>query len=82
LRADELRRKRRECRVENNLFHFGHRGYVAVKDRDGDYPYDYMKDLMERKYKQAEDEEVLVRDGKSCGFGVSHTVYVDDISKK
>jgi formamidase len=68
--VDEVRRKRREWGIENNLFQFGHMGYVAVKYGAGDCSYTYMKDLVQGKYKQAEDGEVLVMDGTSCGFGV------------
>ena len=82
IRVEDVRRKRREWGIENNLFQFGHRGYVAVKDGAGDCPYTYMKDLMQGKYKQAGDGEVLVRDGTSCGFEVSEAEFVDESSKK
>ncbi|KAK9428201.1 carbon-nitrogen hydrolase [Lipomyces doorenjongii] len=78
LRVEEVRRKRREWGVENNLFQFGHRGYVAVKGGAGDCPYKYMRDLMRGKYKQAEDEEVAVRDGTPCAFEKATAEYVDE----
>jgi formamidase len=55
--VEEVRRWRREWGVENNLYQFGHRGYVAVEGGAGDCPYTYMRDLTQAKYKQAEDEE-------------------------
>ncbi|KAF2241923.1 nitrilase/cyanide hydratase and apolipo protein N-acyltransferase [Trematosphaeria pertusa] len=68
IRVEEVRRRRREWGVENNLFQFGHRGFVAVREGAQDCPYMYMKDLVKGEYKQQEDAEVAVRDGKSCGF--------------
>jgi len=82
VRVDEVRRKRREWGVENHLFRFKHKGYVAVKDGAGDCPYTYMRDLMQGKYKRAGDDEVLVRDGTPCGFDLSEAAYVDEMSKK
>jgi formamidase len=80
--ACEVRRKRREWGVENHLFQFKYKGYVAVKDGTRDYPYTYMRDLMQGKYKRAGDDEVLVRDGTPCGFDLSEAAYVDEMSKK
>ena len=40
--ADEARRL---WGVENNIYQFGHRGYVAVKGGAQDCPYTYMRDL-------------------------------------
>ena len=79
VRGEEVRRRRREWGVENNLFQFGHRGYVAVKDGAGDCPYTYMLDLVKGKYRQADDGEVLVRDGTSCGFEAPRTEYIDEV---
>jgi hypothetical protein len=31
--------------VENNIYQFGHRGYVAVRGGAQDCPYTYMQDL-------------------------------------
>lgn len=81
IRVEEVRRKRREWGVENNLFQFGHRGYVAVKNGAGDCPYTYMKDLVQGKYKQAEDSEVVVRDGMTCGFEAPEVEFVDEVQK-
>lgn len=68
IRVDEVRRRRREWGVENNLYQLGHRGYVAVKGGANDCPYTYMKDLIEGKYVQAEASEVKITDGTVCGF--------------
>lgn len=78
IRADEVRRRRREWGVENNLYQLGHRGYVAVKGGAGDCPYTYMTDLVKGQYAQAEDAEVLVKDGVSCGFSVPECAYKQD----
>jgi formamidase len=54
--------------VENNIFQFGHRGYVAVKGGAGDCPYTYMHDLAAGKYELPWERQVKVTDGTSCGF--------------
>ncbi len=79
VRADEVRRRRRQWGVENNLFQLGHRGYVAVPGGAGDCPYTYMRDLVAGHYVQAEDDEVAVRDGSVCGFAVPTVPYVDEM---
>jgi formamidase len=81
IRAEEVRGRRKEWGVENNLFQFGHRGYVAVKGGAGDCPYTYMRDLLKGKYKQAKDEEVVVRDGTSCSYGKPGLEYIDEVLK-
>lgn len=68
IRAEEVRRRRREWGVENNLYQLGHRGYVAVKNGAVNCPYSYMRDLVRGEYTLAEDEEVKVKDGTVCGF--------------
>jgi formamidase len=78
IRAEEVRRRRGEWTVENNLYQLGHRGYVAVKGGAGDCPYKYMRDLVSGNYKQAEDQEVLIRDGTSCGFEKAEIRFIDD----
>lgn len=79
IRGDEVRRRRREWGVENNLFQLGHRGYVAVKGGAGDCPYTYMTDLAQGRYAQAEDGEVQIRDGSVCSFAVPRCDYRKDI---
>ena len=81
IRVDDVRRKRREWLVENNLFQFGRRGYVAVIGGTGDCPYTYMRDLMQGKYKQAEDEEVDFRDGTCLGYRKPEAKYIDEMRK-
>ena len=78
IQVEEVRKKRREWGVENNLFQFGHRGYVAVKGGAADCPYKYMQDLMHGRYKQAEDEEVMVKDGTICGFEKAIAEFVNE----
>lgn len=50
IRAEEVRRRRRHWGVENNLYQFGHRGYVAVEGGASDCPYTYMQDLVAGKW--------------------------------
>ncbi|KAF5887381.1 formamidase, partial [Rhizobium sp. PEPV16] len=54
--------------VENNIYQFGHRGYVAVAGGAQDAPYTYMHDLVAGKYRLPWEDEVKVKDGTSCGF--------------
>lgn len=54
--------------VENNIYQFGHRGYVAVKSGAQDCPYTYMQDLVAGKYTLSREKDVKVTDGTSCGF--------------
>jgi formamidase len=70
--ADEARRL---WSVENNIYQFGHRGYVAVKDGAQDCPYTYMHDLVAGKYTLPWEDEVAVKDGTSCGFPVPNRRY-------
>jgi hypothetical protein len=53
--ADEARRI---WGVENNIYQFGHRGYVAVKSGAQDCPYTYMRDLAAGKYRLPWEDEV------------------------
>jgi formamidase len=46
LRPDLVREARREWGVENNIYQFGHRGFVAVAGGARDCPYSYMQDLL------------------------------------
>jgi formamidase len=50
IRPEEVRRRRRHWGVENNLYQFGHRGYVAVKGGASDCPYTFMRDLVAGKW--------------------------------
>jgi formamidase len=61
--------------VENNIYQFGHRGYVAVRDGAMDCPYTYMRDLAGGQYKLPWEASVKVVDGTSCGFPVPSRTY-------
>ena len=66
---------RRIWGVENNIYQFGHRGYVAVKGGAQDCPYTYMRDLMAGKYRLPWEEEVEVTNGSSCGFAIPNRAF-------
>jgi len=68
LRPDLLREARANWGVENNIYQFGHRGYVAVKGGAQDCPYTYMRDLVAGQYRLPWEGEIKVSDGTSCGF--------------
>lgn len=68
VRPDLVREARLHWGVENNIYQLGHRGYVAVKGGAQDCPYTYMKDLMEGRYKLPWEDQVVHKDGTSCGF--------------
>jgi formamidase len=54
--------------VENNMYQFGHRGYVAVTGGAMDCPYTYMKDLVNEQYRLPWEDQIVHTDGTSCGF--------------
>lgn len=68
VRPDLVREARIHWGVENNIYQFGHRGYVAVAGGARDCPYTYMRDLVAGRYKLPWESEVKVTDGTSCGF--------------
>jgi formamidase len=68
VRPDLVREARRVWGVENNIYQFAHRGYVAVKGGAQDCPYTYMQDLVAGRYKLPWEAEVVHKDGTSCGF--------------
>jgi formamidase len=68
LRPDLVREARKHWGVENNIYQFGHRGFVAVKGGARDCPYTYMKDLVAGRYRLPWESEVMATDGTSCGF--------------
>ncbi|GAB7350705.1 hypothetical protein MBLNU459_g1262t1 [Dothideomycetes sp. NU459] len=78
IRVEEVRRRRRHWGVENNLFQLGHRGYVAVKEGAQDCPYTYMQDLVKGRWKTWEDQEVVVRDGTTCGFIKPEATFINE----
>ena len=67
---------RRLWGVENNIYQFGHRGFVAVHGGAQDCPYTYMHDLMAGKYHLPWEDEVQITDGTSCGFPVPTRTYL------
>lgn len=68
VRPDLVREARRTWGVENNIYQFGHRGYVAVRGGARDCPYTFMKDLVAERYRLPWESEVEHTDGTSCGF--------------
>jgi len=72
--ADEARRL---WGVENNIYQFAHRGYVAVKGGAQDCPYTYMQDLVKGRYRLKWEDEVEVVDGTRCGFPPPNRTYAD-----
>jgi formamidase len=77
LRPDLVREARRVWGVENNIYQFGHRGYVAVQGGAQDCPYTYMQDLVAGRYRLPWENEVVVTDGTSCGFPAPSRLYKD-----
>jgi formamidase len=75
VRPDLCDEARRVWGVENNIYQFGHRGYVAVKDGAQDCPYTYMHDLVAGRYTLPWEDDVLVKDGSSCGFAIPNRRY-------
>ena len=75
VRPDLVREARTGWGVENNIYQFGHRGYVAVKGGAMDCPYTYMTDLAAGQYKLPWEEEVKVTDGTGCGFPEPSRLY-------
>jgi formamidase len=75
LRPDLVREARREWGVENNIYQFGHRGFVAVAGGARDCPYTYMEDLVAGRYRLPWENQVRVTDGSSCGFAPPARLY-------
>jgi formamidase len=75
VRPDLIREARNGWGVENNIYQFGHRGYVAVNGGAGDCPYTYMHDLVGAKYRLPWEDQVKIKDGTSCGFPVPNRTY-------
>ncbi len=68
VRPDLVREVRHLWGVENNIYQFGHRGYVAVQGGATDCPYTYMQDLVSGRYRVPWEDQVAHTDGASCGF--------------
>ncbi len=75
LRPDLVREARAHWGVENNIYQFGHRGYVAVKGGARDCPYTFMRDMVAGHYRLPWEQEVKVVDGTSCGFAAPTREY-------
>jgi formamidase len=75
VRPDLVREAREEWTVENNIYQFGHRGYVAVAGGARDCPYTYMRDLVAERYRVPWENQVRVIDGTSCGFDPPRRLY-------
>ncbi len=75
VRPDLVREARINWGVENNIYQFGHRGYVAVKGGAGDCPYTYMTDLAAGRYRLPWEADVVHTDGASCGFPAPNRLY-------
>ena len=68
VRPDLVREARKHWAVENNIYQFGHRGYVAVAGGAGDCPYTYMTDLAAGRYRLPWEDAVVHTDGTGFGF--------------
>lgn len=77
LRPDLIREARAGWGVENNIYQFGHRGYVAVQGGAGDCPYTYMTDLAAGQYRLPWEDQIKVTDGTDFGFDAPTRTYGD-----
>lgn len=68
VRPDLVREARIHWAVENNIYQFGHRGYVAVAGGATDCPYTYMHDLVAGRWRLPWDDAVVHKDGRAFGF--------------
>jgi formamidase len=76
VRPDLVREAREGWGVENNIYQFGHRGYVAVAGGAQDCPYSYMTDLAAGRYRLPWEDQVRVTDGTTCGFPAPTLTYM------
>ncbi len=77
VRPDLVREARLGWGVENNIYQFGHRGYVAVAGGAQDAPYTYMHDLVAGRYRLPWEKDVKINDGTVCGFEKPSRLYAD-----
>lgn len=75
VRPDLVREARTQWAVENNIYQLGHRGYVAVLGGAQDCPYTFMNDMVAGKYHLPWEDEVIHKDGTSCGFPIPNRIY-------
>ncbi|QGQ94501.1 formamidase [Paenibacillus psychroresistens] len=64
--------------VENNIYQFGHRGYVAVKGGANDCPYTFMKDMVAGKYLLPWEEGIVHKDGGAYGFPKPNRLFINE----
>lgn len=64
--------------MENNIYQFGHRGFVAVKGGATDCPYTYTRDLVSGEYRLPWEDEVVHTDGSAYGFPAPNHGYLGD----
>jgi len=79
VRPDLVREARCHWGVENNIYQFGHRGYVAVRGGAQDCPYTYMQDLVNGCYRLPWEDEVVHTDGTSCGLAAPTRTYQGEL---
>jgi formamidase len=82
VRPDLVREARIHWGVENNIYQFGHRGYVAVKGGAQDCFYTYMQDLVNGCYRLPWEDEVIHKDGTACGFPPPTRTYQEELLKE
>ncbi len=75
VRPDLVREARAGWGVENNIYQFGHRGYVAVQGGAQDCPYTYMHDLVAGQYRLPWEGDVQITDGTGEGFSAPKRTY-------
>eukprot|EP00633_Aureoumbra_lagunensis_P002147 CAMPEP_0197300808 /NCGR_PEP_ID=MMETSP0890-20130614/49248_1 /TAXON_ID=44058 ORGANISM="Aureoumbra lagunensis, Strain CCMP1510" /NCGR_SAMPLE_ID=MMETSP0890 /ASSEMBLY_ACC=CAM_ASM_000533 /LENGTH=284 /DNA_ID=CAMNT_0042779857 /DNA_START=110 /DNA_END=964 /DNA_ORIENTATION=- len=75
LRPDLVREARIHWNVENNIYQFGHRGFVAVKGGATDCPYTYMHDLAKGEWNLPWDKDIIHKDGTAFGYDPPTQVY-------
>lgn len=68
VRPDLINEARHGWGAENNIYQFGHRGFVAKDGGAQDCPYTYMHDLAAGRYQLRWEDDVVVKDGTSAGF--------------
>lgn len=81
VRPSLVREARRIWGVENNIYQFGHRAYVAVKGGAQDCPYTYMQDMVNGSYRLPWESEIVYKDGTSNGFDAPTREYFGNIKR-
>lgn len=76
IRPGLIRQARVHWGVENNIYQLGHRGYTAVQGGAQDCPYTFMQDMVAGRYVLPWDQQVVHKDGQSCGFAPPERTYV------